>query len=89
MHVASLGVALLSFASRCSLPNNYWSVSSSNWSVPNKKWSVPRKNWSHKTMILVTKRVAVAPFELKLNPHGSYRRHASFQTTPGAQKAHI
>ena len=38
---------------------------------------VPWKSWSHKNMILVTKRVVVAPFELKLGPNESYGRAAS------------
>ena len=37
-----------------------------------------KENWSQKTMIVVTKQVAVAPFELKINPNGSYGRAASF-----------
>ena len=36
-----------------------------------------------------TKRVAMAPFELKISPNGSYRRAASFETPPGTQNAHI
>ena len=40
-------------------------------------------------MILVTKWVAVAPFELKLGPNESYRRAASVGTPPGAKKAQI
>ena len=40
-------------------------------------------------MILVTKRVAVAPFELKLVPNESYGRAASVGTPPGAKKAKI
>ena len=34
-------------------------------------------------------RVAVAPFELKISPNGSYTRAASFETPPGAQNGHI
>ena len=40
-------------------------------------------------MILVTKRVAVAPFELKLGPNESYGRAASVKATLGAPKAQI
>ena len=40
-------------------------------------------------MILVTKRVAMAPFELKLGPNESYRRAASVGTPPGAKTAQI
>ena len=40
-------------------------------------------------MILVTKRVAVAPLELKLSPNESYGRAASVGTPAGAQKAQI
>ena len=38
-------------------------------------------------MISVTKRVAVAPFELKLGPHESYGRATSVKTPPGPKKA--
>ena len=71
------------------LPSSLWSVPSSQWAQPRVHWSVPsstlsvrRKSWSHKTMILVTKRVAVDPFELKLSPNGYYGRPASFSTLP-------
>ena len=40
-------------------------------------------------MILVTKRVAVAPLELKLGPNESYGRAASVKPPPGAKKAQI
>ena len=40
-------------------------------------------------MILVTKRVAVAPFELKLGANESYGRAASVKPPPGAKKAQI
>ena len=40
------------------------------------------------SIVLVTKRVAVAPFELKLGPNGSHRRAASFEPSPGAQNGH-
>ena len=40
-------------------------------------------------MVSVTKRVAVAPFELKLGPNGSYGRAASVKPPPGAKKAQI
>ena len=39
--------------------------------------------------VLVTKRVAVAPFELKIGPNESYRRAASVGTPPGSRKAQI
>ena len=42
-----------------------------------------------KNTVLVTKRVAVAPFELKIGPNGSYGRAASVKPTPGAKKAQI
>ena len=38
---------------------------------------------------MVTKWVAVAPFELKLGPNESYGRAASVGTPPGAKKAQI
>ena len=38
-------------------------------------------------MILVTKRVALAPFELTLGPNESYGRAASIKPPPGAKKA--
>ena len=69
-----------------SLPSSQWSLLFSQWSLPGSQWSAPRKNWSvprrsmpHKTMILLTKRVAVAPLDLKLGPNGSYGRAASFE----------
>ena len=40
-------------------------------------------------MILATKRVAVAPFELKLGANGSYGRAASVGTPPEAKTAQI
>ena len=40
-------------------------------------------------MMLVTKRVAMAPFELKFSPNESYRRAASVEPPPGAKKAQI
>ena len=40
-------------------------------------------------MILVTKRVAVSLFALKLGPNESYGRAASVKTPPRAQKAQI
>ena len=40
-------------------------------------------------MILVTKRVAVAPFELKIGPNESYGCAASVGTPPGAKTAQI
>ena len=38
---------------------------------------------------LGVKRVAVAPFELKLGPHKSYGRSASVKPPPGAKNAQI
>ena len=38
-------------------------------------------------MILGTRWVAVAPFELKISPNGSYRRAASFKTLPEPKTA--
>ena len=40
-------------------------------------------------MVLVTKRLAVAPFELKLGPNESYGRAASVGTPPGVKKSQI
>ena len=40
-------------------------------------------------MILVTKQVAVAPFELKLGPNESYGRAASVEAPPGPKTAQI
>ena len=40
-------------------------------------------------MGFVTKRVAVAPFELKLGPNESYGRAASVGSPPGAKTAQI
>ena len=40
----------------------------------------------HKNTVLVTKRVAVALFELKIGPNGSCGRAASVGTPPGAKK---
>ena len=40
-------------------------------------------------MVWGMKRVAVAPFELKLGPNKSYRRAASVKPLPGAPKAQI
>ena len=80
-------------SSQWSLPSSHWSVPGSHWSVPSSNgsvsrnnWSVPRKSWSHKNVILVTKRVDVAPFELKLGPNESYGRTASVGIPPGAKK---
>ena len=40
-------------------------------------------------MILLTKRVTMAPFELKLGPNESYGRAASVGTPPGAKRNQI
>ena len=50
---------------------------------------LPSWNRLHKTIVLGVKRVAVAPFELKLGANGSYRRAASVGTPPGAKTAQI
>ena len=67
--------------------------------VPKQSWKpegrfpstleLPSWNRSHKKTVLVTKRVAVAPFELNIGPNESYGRAASVGTPPGAQKAQI
>ena len=46
-------------------------------------------NRLHENTVLVTKRVAVAPFELNLGPNESYGRAASVGTPPGAKTAQI
>ena len=46
-------------------------------------------NQSHKNTVLVTKRVTMAPFELKLGPNESYGRAASVGSPPGAQNDNI
>ena len=46
-------------------------------------------NRLHKNTVLVTKRVAVAPFEPKIGPNESYGRAASVGTPPGAKKTQI
>ena len=46
-------------------------------------------NRLHKNTVSITKRVVVAPFELKHGPNESYGRAASVGTPPGAQKAQI
>ena len=48
---------------------------------------LPSWNRLHKNTVLVTKRVAVAPFELNIGPNESYRRAASARTPPGAKTA--
>ena len=50
---------------------------------------LPTWNRLHKNTVLVTKRVAVAPFELKIGPNESYGRGASVGTPPRAQKTQI
>ena len=46
-------------------------------------------NLLHKNTVLVTKRVAVAPFDLKISQNESYRRAASVGTPSGAKTAQI
>ena len=46
-------------------------------------------NRLHKNIVLGVKRVAVAPFELKIGPNESYGRAASVGIPPGAKTAQI
>ena len=53
--------------------------------------SLELSSWNrlHKKTVLVTKRVAVVPFGLKIGPNESYRRAASVGTPPGDKKGQI
>ena len=70
---------------RCVVLNQSWKPEGS---FPSSL-ELPSWDRSHKSTVLVTKRVAVAPFELKIGPNESYGRAASVGTPPGAKTAQI
>ena len=73
---------------RCVVPKQFWK---SEGRFPGSL-ELPSWNRLHKTILLGVKRVAMAPFELKLvklGPNESYGRAASVKPPPGAKKAQI
>ena len=75
----------VSLRTRCVVQKQSWK---SEGTFPSSL-ELPSWNRLHKSTALVTKRVVVAPFELKLGPNESYGRPASVKPPPGAQKAQI
>ena len=63
----------LSLRTRCVVPKQSQKPEGTFPSIP----ALPTRNWFTEIIVLGMKRVAVAPFELKLSPNGSYRRTAS------------